>query len=170
MPSTPTRTADRCSIARSLDVLGQKWTLLVIREAFWGRTRFAEFRSRLGIAPDVLSDRLSTLVENGIMSRRSYRDEGEREREEYVLTAAGRDLLPVLTALLTWGDTYRPTGFGPAALPVEAGTGRPLRLAFLDEAGAEVPQPAVSIARGPGAADDPAPVGGPPPLTAVAGS
>src|SRR6476469_8132600 len=114
----------RCSIARSLEVLGQKWTLLIVREAFWGRTRFAEFRSRLGIAPDVLSDRLGTLVEHGIRARRSYRDEGEREREEYVLTPAGRDLLPVLTAFLTWGDRHRPTASSPTAVPVEAGTGR----------------------------------------------
>src|SRR6478752_7772686 len=122
----------RCSIARSLEVLGQKWTLLIVREAMWGRTRYAEFRSRLGIAPDILSDRLATLV-------------------EHVLTAAGRDLLPVLTAFLAWGDEHRPTGYGPAAIPVEAASGRPLRLGYLDADGAEVPLADVEIARGPGA-------------------
>jgi len=143
----------RCSIARSLEVLGQKWTLLIVREAMWGRTRYAEFRSRLGIAPDVLSDRLNTLVEHGILQRRAYREDGEREREEYVLTPAGRDLLPVLTALRAWGDDHRPTGYGPAAMAVEAATGRPLRMAYLGEDGAEVPLSEVAVAPGPGAAD-----------------
>ena len=67
--ATTTREDTRCSIARSLEILGQKWTLLIVREAMWGRTRYAEFRSRLGIAPDVLSDRLNTLVEHGILRR-----------------------------------------------------------------------------------------------------
>jgi DNA-binding HxlR family transcriptional regulator len=142
----------RCSIARSLEILGQKWTLLIVREAMWGRTRYAEFRSRLGIAPDVLSDRLNTLVEHGILQRRAYRADGEREREEYVLTPAGRELLPVLTALLAWGDNHRPTGYGSAALTVEAATGRPLRMAYLADDGVEVPLSEVAVIRGPGAA------------------
>ena len=142
----------RCSIARSLEILGQKWTLLIVREAIWGRTRYAEFRSRLGIAPDVLSDRLNTLVEHGILHRRAYRADGEREREEYILTPAGRDLLPVLTALLAWGDDHRPTGYGSAALAVEATTGRPLRMAYLADDGVEVPLSQVAVVRGPGAA------------------
>ena len=100
--------AERCSIARSLEVLGQKWSLLIVREAMWGRTRFAEFRARLGVAPDVLTDRLGRLVDAGILERRPYREDGEREREEYVLTDAGRALLPVLAAMSAWGDEYRP--------------------------------------------------------------
>jgi DNA-binding HxlR family transcriptional regulator len=63
----------RCSIARTLEVLGEKWTLLVVREACEGRTRFSEFRSALGVAPDVLADRLATLVDVGVMERRPYR-------------------------------------------------------------------------------------------------
>ena len=154
MADTSAQRESRCSIARSLEILGQKWTLLIVREAMWGRTRYAEFRSRLGIAPDVLSDRLTSLVEHGILERRAYREKGEREREEYVLTPAGRDLLPVLTAFLAWGDEHRPTGYGPAALPVEATTGRPLRLGYLDPDGAEVPLAQVEMARGPGATRD----------------
>jgi DNA-binding HxlR family transcriptional regulator len=61
-----------CSIERSLGVLGERWTFLILREAFWGATKFAEFRDRLGIAPDVLSDRLSTLVEYGVLEREPY--------------------------------------------------------------------------------------------------
>ena len=86
--------AERCSIARSLEVLGQKWSLLIVREAMWGRTRFAEFRARLGVAPDVLTDRLGRLVDAGILERSPYRDDGEREREEYVLTHAGKRCSP----------------------------------------------------------------------------
>ncbi len=76
----------RCSIARSLEVLGDRWTLLVVREAFWGRTRFVEFRERLGIAPDVLADRLGKLVDRGVPVPHAYRAEGERAREEYLRT------------------------------------------------------------------------------------
>ena len=142
---------ERCSIARSLEVLGQKWSLLIVREAMWGRTRFAEFRSRLGIAPDVLTDRLGRLVDGGILERRPYRDDGEREREEYVLTDAGRALLPVLAAMSAWGDEHRPSGFGPAALYTDRHSGAPLRLAFVDADGTERDPEGVAVVRGPGA-------------------
>ena len=142
----------RCSIARSLEVLGEKWTLLVVREAFFGRTRFAEFRERLGVAPDVLADRLTTLVDAGVFERRAYREPGEREREEYVLTEEGRALLTVLGAFTQWGDRYRPTGFGPASLYTDARTGGAVHLAFVDDSGAEVAVDDVTVIRGPGAA------------------
>jgi DNA-binding HxlR family transcriptional regulator len=151
MTRSLTAVDSRCSIARGLEILGQKWTLLIVREAFKGRTRFAEFRERLGIAPDVLADRLNALVENGILERRAYREAGEREREEYVLTDAGRDLAPVLVAIRDWGDEHRPTGFGPAALPVEEATGASVRMAFLTDDGREVPARDVGLVRGPGA-------------------
>ena len=139
----------RCSIARTLAVIGQRWTMLVIREAVRGRTRFAEFRDQLGIAPDMLTDRLNTLVEHGILERRGYRDPGQREREEYLLTAAGRDLLPVLAALAAWGDEHRPTGYGPAA--VYTASGRPVEVAFVDTDGRRLAPSEVSMERGPGA-------------------
>jgi DNA-binding HxlR family transcriptional regulator len=147
----PDAATERCSIARSLEVLGQKWSLLIVREAMWGRTRFAEFRSRLGIAPDVLTDRLGRLVDGGILERRPYRDEGEREREEYVLTDAGRALLPVLAAMSAWGDEHRPSGFGPAALYTDRESGAPLRVAFVDADGVERDPAGVAVVRGPGA-------------------
>ena len=151
MTTTLTARNPRCSIARSLEVLGDKWTLLVVREAFWGRTRFAEFRERLGVAPDVLADRLTKLVDGGVLERRAYRAEGERVREEYVLTEEGQGLLTVLGALAQWGDEYRPTGFGPAAEYREAGSDRPVRVAFVDADGREVPGERVTVTRGPGA-------------------
>lgn len=141
----------RCSVARSLEVLGEKWTLLIIREAFWGRTRFAEFKGRLGVAPDILTDRLSKLVAHGIFARQSYRDEGSREREEYVLTEAGLALKPVLASLSQWGDGNRPSGFGPAAIYTDGETGSPVRIGFLDDDGKEIPVSRVTAVRGPGA-------------------
>lgn len=124
----------RCAIARSLEVLGEKWTLLVVREACWGRTRFSEFREALGVAPDVLADRLATLVEIGVMERRPYRVDGGRQREEYVLTPAGDDLRLVLGALSAWGDEHRP-GTGRGSTFVEAATGEPVRLTFVTTGG-----------------------------------
>lgn len=94
-----------CSLARSLEVLGERWTLLIIRDAFYGVRRFNEFQAHLDIPKAVLSDRLNGLVEDGIMVRRS--DPEHAGRHLYQLTAAGRDLWPVLYSLLMWGDRHR---------------------------------------------------------------
>jgi DNA-binding HxlR family transcriptional regulator len=93
-----------CSIARSLEVLGEWWTLLIVRDAFFGVTRFEEFQSRLGIARNILTTRLDTLVDSGVLERRSY-DEA-RSRYDYVLTEKGRALWPVLTTIRQWGDDW----------------------------------------------------------------
>jgi DNA-binding HxlR family transcriptional regulator len=145
------RNEPRRLIARSLEILGQKWSLLIVREAFFGRTRFSEFRERLGVAPDVLTDRLARLVDAGILERRSYREDGARERHEYVLTEAGRCLRPVLASLAEWGDEHRPTGYGPAVRYVETATGNPVHVAFLSSDGRPIPDDEVSAVRGPGA-------------------
>ena len=100
---------EACSIARTLGVVGERWTFLILREAFLGATRFAEFRDRLGVAPDILSDRLATLVEYGVMAREPYREPGARSRFAYRLTPAGRELQVVLSALQQWGDEQNPT-------------------------------------------------------------
>jgi DNA-binding HxlR family transcriptional regulator len=141
----------RCSIARSLEVLGERWTLLVVREATSGVTRFSDFHRNLGVAKDILASRLTTLVEHGVLERRAYKDAGERERDEYVLTASGRELLPVLAAFIAWGDRNRPSGFGPAAIPVEEATGLTVRLGFIAEDGREVDAAGVAFKNGPGA-------------------
>lgn len=147
-------TTERCSIARSLEVLGQKWSLLIVREAtLRGRTRFADFRAALGVAPDVLTDRLARLVDAGILERRPYREAGEREREEYVLAEAGHALLPVLASISAWGDAYRPSGFGPAARYTDRRTGAPVRLAFIDADGGELTPGDVAVVPGPGFVD-----------------
>jgi len=93
-----------CSIARALELVGERWTLLVIRDAFLGRRRFEEFHSSLGIARNVLTDRLNRLVEEGIFERVRYSE--RPERFEYRLTQKGRDLNVALAALRQWGDEY----------------------------------------------------------------
>jgi DNA-binding HxlR family transcriptional regulator len=93
-----------CSIARSLQIIGEWWSLLILRDAFLGVTRFETFQERLGIARNILSTRLDTLVGAGVMERRVY-DEA-RDRADYVLTPMGRGLWPVLTAIRQWGDEW----------------------------------------------------------------
>ncbi|RYU13891.1 winged helix-turn-helix transcriptional regulator [Nocardioides iriomotensis] len=100
-----------CPIARSLDVVGDPWVLLVLREAFQGVTRYDEFRARLGVADSVLAKRLAGMVDAGLLERTPYRD-GQRTRDGYVLTDAGADLLPLLNALVLWGERHRPRGSG----------------------------------------------------------
>ena len=101
-----------CSVARSLEIVGERWTLLVLRDAFLGVTRFERFQERLGLAPNILTKRLRTLTEGGILERRPYQE--RPERFEYVLTEAGKDLLPVVLALMSWGDAH----VAPAGPPV----------------------------------------------------
>jgi DNA-binding HxlR family transcriptional regulator len=103
-----------CSIARSLEIIGEWWTLLIVRDAFFGVTRFEEFQQRLGIARNILTKRLDTLVEAGVMERRCY-DE-PRARYDYVLTKKGRDLWPVLVTLRQWGDKWAIDGKAPVRL------------------------------------------------------
>jgi DNA-binding HxlR family transcriptional regulator len=93
-----------CSIAGTLEVVGERWTLLIIRDAFLGLSRFDEFRESLGIARNVLTDRLNTLVEEGIFERVPYGD--RPDRFDYRLTQKGLDLHVVLIGLRQWGDTY----------------------------------------------------------------
>jgi DNA-binding HxlR family transcriptional regulator len=93
-----------CSIARTLEVVGERWTLLIVRDALAGMRRFEQFQESLGIARNILTDRLNRLVEAGILERVRY---GQRtDRYEYCLTRKGRDLTVVLTGLMQWGDKY----------------------------------------------------------------
>jgi DNA-binding HxlR family transcriptional regulator len=97
-----------CPIARSIDCVGDAWSLLILRDAISGLTRFDQFRKSLGIAPTILTRRLATLTDEGLLEKRLYSE--RPPREEYVLTAAGRDFLPVLTMLGAWGRKYRSEG------------------------------------------------------------
>ncbi|HEX2072778.1 MAG TPA: helix-turn-helix domain-containing protein [Geodermatophilus sp.] len=125
----------RCSVAGTLAVVGEKWSLLVLREAFLGVRRFADFQRILGAPRAVLTDRLATLVEQGILRRVPYQAEGERQRHEYRLTAKGLDLYPTLVALMEWGDRYLSDG-GTAPLELRhRECGEPVHLALVCDAG-----------------------------------
>ncbi|NMO88437.1 helix-turn-helix transcriptional regulator [Actinomycetospora sp. TBRC 11914] len=132
------RGGETCSIARTVDVLKDPWAFLVLREAFGGVTRFSDFRARLHIASDVLSDRLSALVTAGVLVREHYREAGSRPREEYRLTEAGDELRPVLAALQQWGDAHLPAECGPTVLWRHRETGELLEVAFVDADGRRV--------------------------------
>src|ERR1700732_4580938 len=93
-----------CSIARALEIVGERWTLLIVRDAFLGLRRFDQFQENLGIARNVLTDRLNRLVEEGILERVRYSE--RPERFEYQLTKKGRDLQIALVGLRQWGDKY----------------------------------------------------------------
>ncbi len=136
-----------CSIARSLGVLGERWTFLILREAFGGLTRFAEFRDSLGIAPDVLADRLATLVEYGVMERVAYQEPGARSRSAYVLTPAGRELNVILAALQQWGDKHLPWPEGPSILRRVRDSDRAVHVGFVDDRGEEISPADVAMIR-----------------------
>lgn len=93
-----------CSVARSLEVVGERWTLLILRDAFLGVRRFDDFQKDLGVARNVLQTRLRRLVEEGILERVPYQE--RPVRHEYRLTQKGRDLWPVLMTMMAWGDRY----------------------------------------------------------------
>jgi len=97
-----------CSIGRAMELLGERWTFLILREAFWGVRRFTELQRNLGIARNILSNRLQTLVGAGILERRLY--QADPERYEYRLSEMGRDLYPAFVAIKRWGDKHLAPG------------------------------------------------------------
>ena len=98
--------ADRCSMAKALEVLGPRSSFLLMREAFYGARRFDEFTRRVGVTEAVAAARLKELTEHGLLERQPYQEPGQRTRHEYVLTDRGRELLPVALALMAWGDKH----------------------------------------------------------------
>ena len=137
-----------CSVARALEVLGERWTMLVLRDAFQGVTRFEHFGRRLRIAPNILTKRLATLVDAGVLERRRYQE--RPERFEYVLTPAGRELLPALVDLMRWGDAHLAPD-GPPAVLRHGGCGGELgRGAVCERCGRPVMADDVEWYRGPG--------------------
>src|ERR1700677_3833956 len=109
-----------CPVARSLEHVGEWWSILILRDAFKGKTRFDQFQKSLGIAPNMLTRRLNTLVESGLLERRLYSE--KPPRHEYVLTERGRDFRPVLWALVAWGNKHFPPE-GTTVVVVDAATG-----------------------------------------------
>src|SRR6185312_14803184 len=109
-------TAERCTIAKSLDVVSTRSALLIMREAFYGTTRFDDFAERVGISEPVAAARLRELVGEGLLEREDYREPGQRTRQRYRLTEKGADLLPALVALMQWGDRWVDDRGGPVEL------------------------------------------------------
>lgn len=110
-----------CSIARALEIVGDRWTLLVLRDTSFGLKRFDEFQQSLGIAPNVLTDRLKRLDEEGLVERVMYQE--SPERFEYLPTQKALDLQPVIFHLAKWGDRYCPDPLGPPRLSYHADCG-----------------------------------------------
>jgi DNA-binding HxlR family transcriptional regulator len=135
----------RCPISRSLDVLGEKWTFMIVRNALAGSTRFSTFQESLGIPRDVLTARLASLIEGGVMERKQYKPEGGRARDEYVLTDAGRELSVVLRALGSWGDRHRPIEEKSILSFVDTASGNPVDVQFVSPAGEVVGSADVSV-------------------------
>jgi DNA-binding HxlR family transcriptional regulator len=137
-----------CSIARALDVVGEWWTLLVLRDVFLGMRRFEAIQADLGIARNVLSDRLTTLVDHGVLVRRRYQE--HPDRYEYVLTEMGRELVPVLHALMRWGDRWLSPEGAPMLL-VHRECGRPVEASeHCEHCGVAVDARSMRLVRGPG--------------------
>lgn len=127
--------ASNCSIARTLGVVGDKWTLLIIRESLYGATRFEQFHSVLQCPRNLLSKRLARLVDDGIMRRSEYRVEGSRTRSEYQLTESGRELGSILMTLREWGDRHLADEAGPPLVAVHRGCGHEVEMTPVCEEG-----------------------------------
>jgi DNA-binding HxlR family transcriptional regulator len=105
---------DNCTLGRAMAILGERWTVVVLREVFNGVRRFDDMRERTGVPRQVLTNRLAMLVDEGLLRREPYREPGARSRYEYRLTRKGLDLWPMLVAVLEWGDRYLADPGGPA--------------------------------------------------------
>ena len=119
-----------CSIARTLTLLGERWTMVVLREAFRGVRRFDDIRANTGAPRQVLSDRLALLVGNGVLRREPYQVIGQRARHEYRLTRKGMELYPILVAIMRWGDRYLADPGGPPVELTHADCGAPVDVAL----------------------------------------
>lgn len=125
-----------CPLALAAEIIGDRWTLLVLREAFYGVTRYDDMREDLCAPRSMLSDRLRKMVDNGLMTRNSYQEPGTRVRQAYVLTDAGRDLALTLMALTQWGEQHLLNQPSPVTF-VEIRTDHSLRVGLVDEEGRE---------------------------------
>ncbi|WP_433052661.1 winged helix-turn-helix transcriptional regulator [Dactylosporangium sp. CS-033363] len=143
---------DNCTIGRAMAILGERWTIVVLREVFNGIFRFDDMRVRTGIPRQVLTNRLGVLVDNGILRRVPYREPGARARDEYKLTEKGFDLYPMFVALREWGDRYLADPGGPPLETVHRGCGAHVHAELVcDEGHAGIAPRDVVPQAGPGA-------------------
>ena len=108
--------AERCPVARTLEVLSTRSAFLILREAFYGTTRFDDFAHRVGISEPVTAARLRELVQHGLLARESYQEPGQRTRQRYRLTEKGADIFPAMAALMQWGSRWLDPHGGPVEL------------------------------------------------------
>src|SRR2546426_2862299 len=140
-----------CPIARSLECVGEWWSILILRDALHGLTRFDQFQKTLGIAPNTLTRRLNALVDTGVLARRRYSE--RPPRDEYLLTARARDFRPILVALLAWGNKhFAPEG--PSVLLVNARTGAAAAPVLIDRStGRPIEEAEYTFTAGPAASE-----------------
>jgi DNA-binding HxlR family transcriptional regulator len=144
--------AENCTIGRAMSILGERWTVVVLREVFSGIRRFDDMRERTGIPRQVLTNRLATLVDQGVLRRVPYQDPGSRSRDEYRLTPKGLDLYPVLVAVREWGDRYLADPEGPPLVTEHRECGAPVHIQLRCDAGHDLESPREVVPRpGPGA-------------------
>ncbi len=129
--------AGDCNLWKAFELIGDRWTLVILRSALYGVRRFDDFQNELDVPRSVLSNRLARLVENGLMERRDYREDGQRARIEYPLTKKGQSLGLSFTALTEWSDHWIGNGTGPLTLRSKT-TGQKLAVALVDENGKPV--------------------------------
>ncbi len=138
--------AERCTIAKAIDVVSTRSAILILREAFYGTTRFDDFAERVGISEPVAAARLRELVDEGLLEREDYRETGQRTRQQYRLTEKGADLFPVLVALMKWGDRWLDDRGGPIEL-LHRDCGEPVGVELRCAAGHEVESGEIDVTR-----------------------
>ncbi len=147
------KTTLNCSIANTLELIGEGWTILILREAFFGSRRFEDFQKHLGIARNILTTRLQKLVEGGILERRPIKEGAKRH--EYKLTPMGRDLFPVLITLTQWGDRWLRAEHGAPVKFIERKSGEEIaQVTIKNKAGEEIKARDLALIPGPGATDE----------------
>lgn len=137
----------RCSIGRAMQVVGNRSTMLLMREAYYGTTRFDDFARRVGITEASAAARLKDLLGAGLLQLEPYREPGQRTRQQYVLTEMGRDLMPALLALMQWGDTYLADEEGPPLALEHSECGAPVAVSVRCAEGHEVPLEELTVRR-----------------------
>ncbi|UTW05899.1 winged helix-turn-helix transcriptional regulator [Pseudomonas benzenivorans] len=139
--------ARNCSLARSLDVLGDWWNVLIVREALWGATKFDDFQRNLGMSKSILSKRLKLLLEHEVLQKQN-----RGGSVDYYLTAKGQEINTIIMGMLQWGDRWYPHTEGPPVVLINKKTGSPLaHVKFCDQDGQEVSLEDIGVCAGPGA-------------------
>ncbi len=144
------RDTSNCSIARTLQVVGERWTLLILRELWYGSSRFSEIEHVLGCPRNLLATRLRMLLEQGIVATVDYQEPGARTRRRYVVTPKGADLVPAVLAMMSWGDRYYADPEGPPVKVTHRDCGTQIEVELRCSAGHHVEAADLHLTPGPG--------------------